>query len=96
MIPGRPKVCDHKFVDSPNCLKCGWVPPVRGVVVRRLSEEQRKELRDYVRFIQGPRQPDEPTDFDARIAARSAIGRERYPWAAQHFRASSSGEEETQ
>jgi len=19
--------CDHKFVDSNHCLKCGWVPP---------------------------------------------------------------------
>jgi hypothetical protein len=19
--------CDHKFVDSPQCLKCGWRPP---------------------------------------------------------------------
>jgi hypothetical protein len=18
--------CDHKFVDSPHCLKCGWIP----------------------------------------------------------------------
>jgi len=22
-----PKCCDHKFVDSKHCLKCGWVPP---------------------------------------------------------------------
>lgn len=21
--------CDHKFIDSPHCLKCGWVPPPR-------------------------------------------------------------------
>ena len=19
--------CDHKFVDSNSCLKCGWMPP---------------------------------------------------------------------
>ncbi len=21
------KECDHKFIDSKHCLKCGWVPP---------------------------------------------------------------------
>jgi hypothetical protein len=21
--------CDHKFVDSKSCLKCGWTPPPR-------------------------------------------------------------------
>jgi site-specific DNA-methyltransferase (adenine-specific) len=21
-----PERCDHKFVDSPHCLKCGWIP----------------------------------------------------------------------
>jgi len=25
--PPDPKTCDHKFVDSKWCLKCGWVPP---------------------------------------------------------------------
>lgn len=24
--PRRPKGCDHKFVDSTACLKCGWRP----------------------------------------------------------------------
>jgi len=19
--------CDHKFIDSTKCLKCGWIPP---------------------------------------------------------------------
>jgi DnaJ-class molecular chaperone len=23
----RPQRCDHKFVDSNVCLKCGWAPP---------------------------------------------------------------------
>jgi hypothetical protein len=23
----EPKPCDHKFVDSSRCLKCGWEPP---------------------------------------------------------------------
>ncbi len=23
-----PATCDHKFVDSKHCLKCGWLPPV--------------------------------------------------------------------
>jgi hypothetical protein len=28
--PGRGKTgCDHKFVDSKCCLKCGWCPPPR-------------------------------------------------------------------
>lgn len=22
----RPKHCDHKFIDSSACLKCGWTP----------------------------------------------------------------------
>lgn len=22
----RPKFCDHKFIDSTACLKCGWTP----------------------------------------------------------------------
>lgn len=22
--------CDHKFVDSDKCLKCGWKPPQQG------------------------------------------------------------------
>lgn len=21
------KRCDHKFIDSTGCLKCGWIPP---------------------------------------------------------------------
>lgn len=25
--------CDHKFVDSTVCLKCGWKPPARVFVV---------------------------------------------------------------
>lgn len=24
--------CDHKFIDSSMCLKCGWFPPVRDLV----------------------------------------------------------------
>jgi hypothetical protein len=28
--------CDHKFVDSNHCLKCGWRPPARAVVERGL------------------------------------------------------------
>ena len=27
-IPVAPEGCDHKFVDSPHCLKCGWLPDV--------------------------------------------------------------------
>jgi hypothetical protein len=23
------ETCDHKFVDSHHCLKCGWTPPPR-------------------------------------------------------------------
>lgn len=23
-----PKPCDHKFIDSKRCLKCGWSPDV--------------------------------------------------------------------
>jgi len=22
--------CDHKFIDSKRCLKCGWEPPAKG------------------------------------------------------------------
>ena len=30
-IPRRsPKGCDHKFVDSNHCLKCGWSPTTEG------------------------------------------------------------------
>lgn len=25
-VPAPPIRCDHKFVDSTNCLKCGWRP----------------------------------------------------------------------
>jgi hypothetical protein len=27
MPPTHVPKCDHKFVDSKHCLKCGWVPP---------------------------------------------------------------------
>jgi len=27
--PLQPPPCDHKFVDSTACLKCGWTPPSR-------------------------------------------------------------------
>lgn len=26
-VQPAPRGCDHKFVDSNHCLKCGWVPP---------------------------------------------------------------------
>ena len=30
--------CDHKFVDSKSCLKCGWTPPPRsGVGASRVA-----------------------------------------------------------
>lgn len=25
--PVMPTTCDHKFIDSSYCLKCGWTPP---------------------------------------------------------------------
>ena len=28
-VPRLRPACDHKFVDSPHCLKCGWVPPAQ-------------------------------------------------------------------
>ena len=28
--------CDHKFIDSTRCLKCGWIPPVP---MRRVGPE---------------------------------------------------------
>ncbi|HET6496421.1 MAG TPA: hypothetical protein VFH61_13770 [Thermoleophilia bacterium] len=35
--------CDHKFVDSEVCLKCGWRPPV--VEPEEEAEEEAEELR---------------------------------------------------
>jgi hypothetical protein len=29
--------CDHKFVDSKACLKCGWVPPKRDAFSGRIA-----------------------------------------------------------
>jgi hypothetical protein len=31
--------CDHKFVDSKHCLKCGWTPPTAEEVERRAKLE---------------------------------------------------------
>ncbi len=28
------KTCDHKFIDSHHCLKCGWAPPTSPVCSR--------------------------------------------------------------
>jgi hypothetical protein len=28
--------CDHKFIDSKSCLKCGWTPPDTSPVLRAL------------------------------------------------------------
>jgi hypothetical protein len=25
-VAGLPRACDHKFIDSKNCVKCGWRP----------------------------------------------------------------------
>jgi hypothetical protein len=27
--PSEQNGCDHKFVDSKRCMKCGWTPPAR-------------------------------------------------------------------
>lgn len=26
--------CDHKFIDSNHCVKCGWVPPGRAELIQ--------------------------------------------------------------
>ena len=51
------KQCDHKFVDSNVCLKCGWAPPgsnpcytVAGV------EQQHREMAERFDFGIGERQ----------------------------------------
>jgi hypothetical protein len=31
VVPDAPR-CDHEFVDSTRCLKCGWTPPLVNAV----------------------------------------------------------------
>jgi hypothetical protein len=40
--------CDHKFIDSSHCLKCGWTPPGSFKVVdkRGQPKPERKPLGD--------------------------------------------------
>ncbi|MEP7304177.1 MAG: hypothetical protein ABJA98_01540 [Acidobacteriota bacterium] len=37
--------CDHKFVDSRSCLKCGWTPPAADAV-REETTEPLVSIRD--------------------------------------------------
>ncbi len=34
--------CDHEFIDSGHCLKCGWTPPPRGLDA--ITQQQKLEL----------------------------------------------------
>lgn len=33
-----PHRCDHKFIDSQQCIRCGWTPPPDANTVRLLTE----------------------------------------------------------
>ena len=42
--------CDHKFIDSNHCLKCGWRPPsVTDASVQELADA--RTLRNEIRCV---------------------------------------------
>lgn len=40
--PAVPARCDHKFIDSTVCLKCGWEPPA--VPAQRVEVQENKDV----------------------------------------------------
>lgn len=41
--PYPPKRCDHKFIDSVACLKCGWRPPESGATTSAMLPTGERE-----------------------------------------------------
>lgn len=57
-IPMAPKGCDHKFIDSTHCLKCGWEPKLTGLnhawcrtctAKERVDDQRRADSTDAIR-----------------------------------------------
>jgi hypothetical protein len=80
--------CDHKFIDSKHCLKCGWVPPPReprpltypgGVRVGKLTPEQQARMREALTKLHAPWKPGEPSDPEALSSIRLTELRTEYP-----------------
>lgn len=44
------RACDHKFVDTVHCIKCGWVPPGPDVVAQMLVMWERLTHDERMNF----------------------------------------------
>jgi hypothetical protein len=71
--------CDHKFVDSVRCLKCGVHADDLHAVVRPLRSEEREAFSQFVRFCQ--REPLPKTDAERK--QREFEASERWPEIAK-------------
>jgi len=69
--------CDHKFIDSNRCVKCGWVPPPRAeshhpVTTSSLSEHE-LNLREFALEVQWAVDLGRMTAEEAVAAVRKAL-----------------------
>lgn len=69
------KVCDHKFIDSRHCLKCGWTPDAEARGGPRRGTGMRHELKCwpdfYGRILTGEK------TFELRLNDRDYHGGDR-------------------
>ena len=54
--------CDHKFVDSTSCIKCGWTPPLLNIV--RVETEPPDYQADVIMGVGYFRMPSEEAMSD--------------------------------
>lgn len=86
MITKKQSVCDHKFVGTNCCLKCGWVPsaavmsarlnPMHVVAAPALSPEERAE-RAWSAFATEYYVPDEPLVSDSTLFKAGYLARDK-------------------
>ena len=63
-----PRGCDHKFVDSKVCLKCGWAPPPRVFIVKWRGQAV-KFAAMAVRMVYSLVSPNDATRFASASSA---------------------------
>jgi hypothetical protein len=69
--PTARPACDHKFVDSTRCLKCGWEPATARPELSPLitmTKQRQSEIREYVR-LGGPATRNIAEDFALELLA---------------------------